>query len=155
MGPISIIQSSNFTQKTQGGNDWGKKAVSEILATESLLIKSAKVGYLTYYVFFTKALMGRFCGMAELLSKRSHIMIKRYSTTPGIFMFFSSDGLNMICKKTRNFFIIFRISLGGISVKLWEHILCTFFQVSTPSVLLAIFFPAVNAKALSKWQLAS
>lgn len=60
------------TKKLQGCNDWGKKAVSEILATESLLIKSAEVGYLTYYVFFTKALMGRFCGMAELLGNFQH-----------------------------------------------------------------------------------
>ena len=61
-----------ISHKKTSGSQWleEKTTVSEILGT--LLIKSAEVGYLTYYVFFTKALVGRFCGMAELLGNFPH-----------------------------------------------------------------------------------
>ena len=120
VGPISIVSELQFHTKKTSGLQWlgEKKQFQKFLQQRVLLIKSAEVGYLTYYVFFYQgAKWGGFGGMGELLGNFQHNDQALLNYGLG---FFSRWTLNIVWEKKCFLFSIDSIFLGGYG----DSILC-------------------------------
>lgn len=137
VGPISIIQSSNFTQKTSG-LPWLEKNTTVSGKSWNRKLDKISWGGISYLLCLLYQGATGEVSWAELLGNFPHDQALPNCTLD--FYGFFPDGLNMVWKKICSFFK-YTVFFGGYSihVKLQEHILCTLNQVSSLAYCLLSF----------------